>query len=164
MKKLVLAALVLMSTALSGSAFARRLTFHGTMCQPVSGNTTSVDYSVFGINNTSAGTVTIECPMPISYSTTAIPTIIDVAGEAYDRNTTSDVICTVQKLDAVGTVLASAVGQTHNGGPGSSAQNFGFGVVSGVAVDGYWRMRCTLPAVQSGAFCHLVSIVMNTSE
>jgi hypothetical protein len=151
-----------MSTALSGSAFANRVfLFSGTTCQPANSNT-FLEYSQFGVDNASTQPAVIECPLPLSYLVDGTH-VISVSGMAYDRNTTSNVTCTLQSADAAGNITGTFSAQTNAGGPGSAAQPLPFSGVTGLASD-YWRIRCTLPVPQSLALSHFVSTKIITDE
>jgi hypothetical protein len=126
-------------------------------------STSALEYSQFGIDNTSAAPVTIECPLPLSFNGNAIANVTAASAVAYDRNTTSDVVCSLQVVNSLGNVLQSFNAQTSGGGPGSNFQPLTFPVSQAISSN-YWRLHCTLPAIQSGALSHLTTYGLDTNE
>ena len=144
------------------AAFARAHTYSGTICQPVPASVSCIEYSQFGVNNTCSTTQTVECPLPIDYSNAAT-TIFNVYVVAYDRSTTSNVSCTLQKTNTDGLWTYSANATTFNGGANSSSQFINF--FPNVSVDGFWHVRCTLPGVQTaGQFSHITNLLFGTND
>jgi hypothetical protein len=168
MKRLCMAALLLGSAMISTEALAviRVYNYSGTVCQPVSGATTSVDYSQFGIQNNSASAITVECPLNTTVLSSELQTTFGSAIiSGYDRSTTSNVSCTLQTVDSAGNVTFSMPGSSSGGGPGSGPTGIlSFSQVPPGVADGYWRLRCTIPGVQSGWASHVTSITLNFTE
>jgi hypothetical protein len=172
MKKLALAALMLTSATLSGSAYARTFAFHGTICRALAGNLSGAVYDQYGVHNVAVNTgfapqgiLTIECPLPLDYPDSGpVPLVTEVQTQVYDRSTVSNIACALEEVDDSGVVLVSVQQSTQGGGPGAPAVGMTFLPPAGAAASGYWRLRCSLPAAQSGAFSYLVGPVVHTSE
>jgi len=165
MKKLAFAAMILISGALSGSAFARTYTIHGTICRPIPANLSAAEYDQFGVHNISNATLTIECPLPLSYHEGGTaPAVTSVQTTVYDRSTTADVGCVLEHVNLNGAVLMSLFNKTFGLGPGTGSVDLPFTPDPGADTSGLWRLRCTIPAVESGAFSHVVSAIVQTAE
>ncbi len=135
---------------------------HGTVCQPMAGSVGFVDYDQFGVHNISTGaTVNVECPLPIDVQ--VFPTVSEqidfVQVVAYDRSTTANVNCALRSVDIKGNVLTYLPASTSNGGPGSGEQYLSFTPPANTPLAGFWSLVCSIPAVQSGAFSHVSTIL-----
>ena len=163
MKKLVLATLTVGVALASSQAFARTVLIPGTVCQPIQGAQGCVEYSQYGTHNICATTITVECPLPASEpNASPHPSVYQVYYTAYDRHTTQNVSCTIQKTDTSGNSTYSATASTGGGGVGSGVQ---FPIVfPNVGQDGWWRLSCTIPGVQAGWFSHVTNILLGTTE
>lgn len=139
---------------------ARTFARHGTFCQA----TSSIGYSQFGAHNTAATAQSFECPFNLSYSEGANPTVTQAFTTVYDRSTTADVVCDLQKMDFSGNPLMTVTARSIGGGPGSASQTLNYTIPPSTFVAGFWRVRCTVPPPQSGAFSHVASSAMITSE
>jgi len=162
-KTLVLATLAA-GVMVSSSAFARTILVPGTICQPVQGSGGCIEYSNYGVHNICSGVATVECPLPASENNNSpLPTVYQVYYTGYDRSTAANVNCSVQKTDTSGNVVYSAAANTGGGGVGSGVQ---FPIVfPNVSQDGWWRLRCTIPGVQTaGWFSHVTNILVGTTE
>lgn len=163
MKVLALATLVTGTTLVSSQASARSFLIHGTVCQPVQGSGGCIEYSQYGAHNVCSSTATVECPLPIDEPNSGLPNVYQLYFTGYDRNTSSDVSCFVQKSDFSGNVTYNATAATGGGGVGSGIQSPI--VFPNVSADGWWRLRCTIPGVQTaGWFSHVTNIFVGTSE
>jgi hypothetical protein len=163
MKKLALAAVVLTSAALSGSAFARTFTFPGAVCRPIFDSLSSVEYDQYGLHavSSSATAITVECPLLLDYPASGpVPAVTLVDTTVYDRNGTLS--CTLQQVSDDGNLFVS-ITKSATGGTGSSpATDLTFTPV-GAAASGYWRLRCIVPP-KGGGVSNLVTTVVHTSE
>lgn len=166
MKKLVLTALTLGLALASSQASARTFVIPGTICGPVLGSASCIEYGQYGAQNNCASVATVECPLPSDYANAGATNVYQTYFVAYDRNSgntsTTNVSCTLQKTDFEGTLLYTASLSTSNGGAGSGSQIRTF--FPNVSQGGFWRMRCSLPAVQAGAISHLTNLLVGTNE
>ena len=164
MKRLAWAGFLVASALISSKASARIFTFHGTVCQPINGSIFGAEYTQFGVHNVSGAPITVECPFPLTGPTGSTPTITGASTFAYDRSTTADVSCDLQKVAFDGSLVLSINAHTTGGGPGSGFQGMSYAIPAGTLESGYWRIRCTIPAVQSGAFSHVTATFVTDSE
>jgi hypothetical protein len=172
MKKLVLAAMILASAALPGSAFARTYTIHGTICRPLPDNLAGAEYDQYGVHNIGGAILTVECPLPLAYPELGTaPAVTSVQVTVYDRSTSLDVSCVLEHMNVNGVSLMSLSNKTFGGGPGSGPVDLPFTPDPGSGANGFWRLRCTLPGAQPGGSpllisqtSLLVSITVKTSE
>ncbi len=163
MKKLALAAIVLMSAALSGSAFARTFTFPGAICRPVFDSLSGVEYNQYGLHPASgrATAITVECPLPLDYPASGpVPAVTLVDTTVYDENRTLS--CTLQQVNDDGNVFVSITSSVTGGTGSSPATDLTF-TPAGADASGYWRLRCTVPPRGDGE-SNLVTTVVHTSE
>jgi hypothetical protein len=158
MKKLLLAALPIALALPASQAFGRTFVIPGTVCQPIPSSAGCIDYTQFGVHNTCGSTATVECPMASSY--VGSPSVYQAYFVAYDRNTSTNVSCTLQRSDYTGAVLYSATLSTS----GSSASAMIRTFFPNVPQSAFWRMRCTIPAVQSGQVSHITNLLLGTTE
>jgi hypothetical protein len=104
-------------------------------------------------------------PLPLDYPDSGpVPLVTEVQTQVYDRSTVSNIACALEEVDDSGVVLVSVQQSTQGGGPGAPAVGMTFLPPAGAAASGYWRLRCSLPAAQSGAFSYLGGPVVHTSE
>lgn len=162
MKRFIAAIVPLGLALIASSSDARTFTFPQTVCQPVLGSAGCIEYDNYGAHNVCGGTATVECPLSLSYPTSGSFNVTSSAYFAYDRNTTSNVSCTLQRTDFSGAVLFSTTVSTSGGGPGTGLQTGTFTVSQ--SINGYWRMRCDIPGVQSGWVSHVSNLYMISSE
>lgn len=161
MNKIIGAIVPLCFALVSSQAVARTFVTPQTVCQPTSGFTGCINYDQFGAHNTCGVVATVECPLPISYPV-ATPTVNTVGVFSYDRSTTTNVSCTLQRTDFAGNVLYTSTQSTAGGGPGTGVQTNTFSPA--VSASGYWRLRCSVPAVNAGNFSHISNVYVQTSE
>jgi hypothetical protein len=164
MKKIMLAFLPLALVLVPAQALARAYTFPGSVCQPVASSAGCVDYSVYGVNNICAASIVVECPLSISTLNISNTTVSLARYFAYDRNTTLNLSCTLERSFFSGEPVFSAVASTVGGGAGSDVQTITFTSAVGQGATGYWHARCSIPGSQSGAFSYLSSIYIATTE
>jgi len=163
MKKFIAAVVPLGLALVASSSDARTFTFPQTGCRPILGSAGCIDYSQYGAHNVCGGTATVECPLSVSYPTSGSFSVTSAAYFAYDRNTASDVSCTLQRTDFSGAVLFSTTVNTSGGGVGSGVQTGTFTVSQNI--NGYWRLRCDLPGVQTaGWFSHISNTYLISNE
>lgn len=147
-------------TLFASSASARLNTYPQTLCQPLLGSLSCIEYSQYGVHNVCTGTATVECPLPTSKPSSGSINVTQAAVFAYDRNTSTNVSCSVQRTDYQGSLLYSTTLSTSGSGSGVQAKYATFTQ----SHDGYWRMRCSIPAVQSGNLSHVANAYLQTSE
>jgi hypothetical protein len=141
-------------------ASARTHLYHGSSCQPgPPGHAGCLTNGQFGVQNNCTSIVTVECPLDSSFPGVG-PNVTFVSFTGYDRSTISDVSCQVQKTDDSGNLLFTSTIATSGSGAGSQLRT----TFPGVAQNGYWRMRCSIPAVQGGQVSHLASYIMLNGE
>ena len=163
MKLLALATVVTGVTLASSPASARTFLIHGTTCQPVQGSGGCIEYSQYGAHNICSGTATVECPLPVDEANSGGTNVYQLYFTGYDRSTAGNVSCAVQKTDFSGNVTYNATAATSGGGVGSGIQSPI--VFPNVSSDGWWRLRCTIPGVQTaGWFSHVTNILVGTNE
>jgi len=165
MKYLALSALVLplgLALTSSDALASRSFRYPGAVCQPVQGSAGCVEYSQYGVHNTCGSTATVECALPIDTTTSTIINVDYWSLALYDRNTSTNVSCTLNKVYIDGSIQYT----TTLTSSGSSASNIYLTVGPGLAQNGNytWRARCTIPAVQSGNFSHIVMTQLLTTE
>lgn len=174
MKYKLLVAVVPFAVALattSADASVRGFTQSGVGClatawtQPdgsVVSQELSLDRDQWGVHsNRTDRSVDVECPINISFITSSQPNIVAVGIIGYDRNPSTDLTCVVERRDGQGNITYSAGLSTHDSGPG-----FKQDIVSpsGVGVQGYWTLHCSLPAVSNGNISHLTNYYLQTNE
>lgn len=164
MKMLALGTVTAAVILVSSQASARTTLVHGSVCQPVQGSGGCIEYSNYGVHNICSGTATVECPFPTDErNSSPLPNVYQVYYTAYDRHTSSNINCTIQKVGFDGNASYSAPANTGGGGVGSGIQSPI--VFPNVSQDGWWRMRCTIPGVQTaGWFSHITNILVGTDE
>ena len=159
--KTFLSAAALSTVLVSSHAFAGPATYlPGTVCRLATASLANcAEYTQYGIQNNCSGGITVECPLPITSNAPA-PGAWFATYYAYDRSTTSDVSCTIQKTDGAGVVVFQSSMNTGGGGAGSGVQNPIFSL-SGQSFDGWWRLRCWLPGVQTAGWpSHITNITI----
>jgi hypothetical protein len=156
--------MVLTLVAANAHATSRLHTVHGTICQPTSTSVGSIEYTQFGTQNISTtATANVECPLPIDYQVLPVIEVLDqVQLIAYDRSTTADVSCSLRNVDVSGNVLMSLPKSTSGGGPGTGSQAVVFTPPAGTMISGIWSLVCSIPAVQSGAFSHVTTVLISS--
>jgi hypothetical protein len=168
MKLFTVTMLLGVSTMMSNAAFADRTVWvHGTACQVSSGFAGSFSYSNYGIQNDGASQITVECPLPLSTDPTAINFLQSAYITVYDRSTTANVSCSLQRSDTNGDVSFSTSVNTTGCGPGTGPQTLQFTIASypPVYADyGYWRVQCTIPGVESNWHSHVTTIKFTMIE
>jgi hypothetical protein len=158
MKKLIAATLPIGLALASSQALGRTHINTGTVCQPIAGST-CITYSQHGVGNNCSSEQTVECPLVHSFG--GAPTTTQVYYVGYDRHSTANISCALQRTDSDGNVLFTSTKNTSGEAIASKMvvwlnlnQPQGF----------WWRLRCAIPAVEAGEFSHLTSIVMLTNE
>ncbi|HKY35018.1 MAG TPA: hypothetical protein VJN18_03660 [Polyangiaceae bacterium] len=135
----MLCAFLTMAAGASGAD----IVYHGSLCNPLPGDVSKIDYNQFGAfnNGTGGGPFgTVNCG-----GSTPIETIINrVSIIVYDRSTPSNVQCTVRLTDIFGNVLWSASDVTSGNSVAMDNMEFSPGV-GGYAV----YTRCDIPNVTS---------------
>lgn len=163
LKNLVLATLTVGVALISSQASARTILIPGGVCQPVQGSGGCIEYSQYGVHNICSGTATVECPLPVDEPNGSLPNVYQLYMGAYDRSTVANVSCTVTKLNTDGNPTYTGTLSTGGGGVGASIQ---LPIVfPNVTSDGWWRLRCSIPGVQTaGWFSHVTEILIGTAE
>jgi len=137
-------------------------TVSGSICVPTLASRNSVDYNSYGVHNTSSTTATVQCAVPIQWTTTPTnPTFTAIWVGIYDRNSSNDVQCAVKLTYSDGSdVITPLAVNSTGGGPGSPFQLQGATFPAGVTAFGDHQLTviCTIPGVQSGSFSHVTSI------
>jgi len=159
MKRMILIAILGTSIVTGKESLARTFTFHGAQCRPVAPNVSSWGTNSFGIYNTGASYLTVDCPLPISYSGTPVPTIVSAETVVYNRGTITD--CHLYKLDYAGnSVLTDFSSANTPNGP----QYLNYSYMPGQSVDGVWFARCSLAPANAGNYSYITSFAIQTSE
>ena len=160
MKKLLLAAMLPAALGLAAPVSARTFYYPGTVCQPTAGAGTCIDFDQYGAHNNCSTAVSVECALPIT--TSGSPSVWQMYYTGYDRSTTANVNCQLQKTTAEGNVTYSTNVNTSNGGLNSGAQ---FPIAfPNVPADGFWRLRCSIPGLNAGQASHVTNLLLSTSE
>ena len=130
-----------------------------------SGFAGSFTYSQYGIQNDSASEITeVDCPIPISTVSPGADVITAAYMTVYDRSTTANVSCSLQRAFGEGTVSYSVSANTAGCGPGTGPQDLHFTITGAPFADGYWRVHCTIPGAESGWVSHVTSITVTTTN
>jgi hypothetical protein len=163
MNRLLSASLLSVLATISSNALAgpRSFNFPGALCTTADPGKT-VFYNQFGVFNNSGGAITVECPLP----TTTINATTDlqtVTASVYDRSTSSDVTCTLSQTGFDGNLIFSTTAHTTGGGPTSGNVALSLGNPPGV-LNGYWSVRCTLPATEFGAQSYMTAVLFTAVE
>jgi hypothetical protein len=160
--KLLVAALPVAIALASASASAdagTKFSYSGIGCQSAVGAQSScLDRTQYGTHNTCGFDVILECPVDTSF---VMGTATAFGMQAYDRNSSTDVNCDLQQVDASGNISFTANIKTSASGAGVMSPFLGS---LGPLLGGAWRLRCTLPAVTGGGFSHLVSYMLNNNQ
>jgi hypothetical protein len=167
MKKSLPIVILGLSSALSADANAVGIQHYwhhtGQDCVPKQAFRNDVDYSQWGIHNTSTTTtVTVECPLSTAFTVGATSRIVTVDATIFDRSTTAGVVCTLRETGVDGTIsysygLATGVAA---GGPGSGALGLHWDLPANYIFSSRWSLVCTLPPMESGWQSHLVSTMI----
>jgi hypothetical protein len=133
------------------------------ICSPVAGSGGIINYSQYGVNNTSTtATATIECAVPLGQVAGGTLSLVQVT--MYDRNPSSDVACTITGIAPTsGAVDWSASVQTS--GATSGSQTRSITPPSSAVIADALRIRCTIPPIVTGSIgdnSHVVAFVMTT--
>lgn len=160
MKTSLLLALPFGLALLAAPASARTYVYSGVTCQAAfPGQVGCIENTQFGVHNVCGTIVPVECPLDSGFPGVG-PNVTFVSFTGYDRSTLSDVSCQVQKVNSDGGVLFTSTIATTGSAAGSQLRT----TFPGVSQNGFWRMRCNLPAVQGGQFSHVTTISMLTGE
>jgi hypothetical protein len=128
--------------------------YHGSLCIPSAADTSKINRSQFGVENSSASVATVWCGGAATYLATV--TRVDIG--VYDRSTPANVSCTVLGLDFGGGVLWSSVlSSSGNSGPVQGLVTFPGQAASSVAIS------CSLPAITASGMSHVVNYRIVTS-
>ena len=134
--------LATMTAGVAASAHAANVNVrvHGASCWSTNPN---VNFNQFGIYNLGASPATIYCPMPIMGQ----PPAFDMSMVAYDRSTTSNVVCTITASSPDGVTATFGTIQTSDSA-GFGAQTASSGATFlGAPPNAYFALSCVLPAV-----------------
>jgi hypothetical protein len=146
-----------------GDARAALGNISGVTCNPVAGSQNQVEYSRYGINNTSTSTAaTVMCAIPLGMVVSATNTLSQVFVTVYDRNSSSDVSCTLYQLDTGGGILWSNPSPIVSSGNNAGSQELDMlpGVTGKIAFR-TWMLMCTLPPRTASGDSHLTNIYFN---
>lgn len=165
MRRLGVAVLALAPTLSAGPASALEFLESMTSCQAGAGTATfALDYSQFGVANVSSSAVSVECPLNLSDLNPRNNVVTLARTVVFDRSTTSDIACDLQFTDFSGRAVFTTSVHSTGGGPGSGPQELTYPFSVFPFAVAYWRVHCTIPPVESGAFSHVVSTALGTSE
>lgn len=161
-QKLLITALPLVVALASASASANRMHDQsGVGCISASGTMTNLERSQYGVHNpSSTDGLTVECPVFADAPSTGAPTATVFGIDAYDRNSSLDVSCDLQRTAGNGNVTYT----THLQTSGSSAAVQGLTVLPNVSSLGIWHLRCWLPQATSDGFSHVVNYGLVTTD
>jgi len=160
MKKLLVALLPLSLAVIPSSAAGRSFVNPGALCAPaVASSASCLTYNQFGVSNGCSTTQTVECPLPVSYPG-AGATVNQSFYDGYDRNSSSDVSCSLQKTDFAGNILFSSTANTSGSAAGVQQPTFSVST----SVVGYWRLRCSIPGATGSGVSHVVSAFVGDTE
>jgi len=129
----------------------------GTACQPSTpADANCVEYTQYGVHNTCATAITVECPIQRVRINTKTSRIYSAYVYAYDRSTAADVSCSLEQTDRYGNVTYQS---TRNTSGNSVDEQLLFYAPSTSTYDLWWRFRCSVPGVETpGWFSHLTNI------
>jgi len=153
-----LAVVVLAIGGFNGTSEANQLWTSTNLC--VGGTPTEsakITYTSYGVqNNNTSLSATVECGTVIPGNTNEP---FDLWFYAYDRNSTTNVCCTMYLTDFNGGVLQSSAPCTT--GSSAAVQL----VMGGMTPAGASRanLSCTIPAKQAGSLSHLISVLAFTA-
>ena len=141
--------------ATSADAAGKTMLMSGVTCQAATGTQgTCLDGSVFGVNNVCATDVAVDCPIVAPFETGAATTVGSFGINAFDRSSSSDVSCDVQKLASDGSVLYTKNLKTSGNSLPLQSQSFTPTPLS-TLVSGTWKMRCIIPGVTGSGVSHV---------
>jgi hypothetical protein len=160
MKRSLLLALPFGLALLSAPASARTYMYPGAVCQAaLPSQVGCIENTQFGVHNVCGSIATVECPLDSGFLGLGA-TVSFVSFTGYDRSTLSNVSCQVQKVNSDGGVLFTSTISTTGSGAGSQLLS----TFPNISENGFWRMRCSIPAVQAGQFSHVATLSMLTGE
>jgi hypothetical protein len=153
MRSFLISAGIAISTLAASSAFAETYSFDIHSCRAVDPSQASMfgtcrslynNRDVTGVGNYSTTTsVTIECPLPISYNAASVPTM-SYPYVSWWNLMGSSATCTLYRMSENGNANAAleqwSVTSHVTTGPNSLDYFSAF-----TSADGWWKLRCTLP-------------------
>jgi len=165
MKSTIATITALTAMTMGATAFAttRTYDFSGNICHrgdSLSG--AAVEYDQFGIRNVSSTDPSYPvCALPMSYLP-ASANVTEVDMLTYDRNSNSDVSCTIMRTDGNGNILYSVV--MHSSGNAVGLQNLAAFPPAGTLIQGYWSATCTIPPVTPSGTSYLTAFRVIVNE
>jgi len=136
--KLASSAIMAAVLTLAAGASASDTVYHGSLCNPQPPDVSKIDYNQFGSFNIAATTGTVSC----GTGTQILATVNTVSIIAYDRNSSTNVSCTVMLTDIFGNSLFTQNKTTTGNSAGSQTLNYTPGVGTHTVY-----VRCDIPAV-----------------
>src|SRR5438445_4648617 len=117
--------------------------YNANFCVPTSGSVSILERSnTFGIVNISpTATATVECPIIVDIANS--PHISGLVVQAYDRNPSFDVTCTLYLLGNDGTTLWHDT--QHTSGSGQAIQSLAPNLNPLSVANSHANMECTIP-------------------
>ena len=159
MRKLIKAVLpfATLATAFAASqADASTHLYPGVECQPIAGST-CISYDNYGVRNNCSSAQMVDCPLSASSPGS---TLSQATAIVYDRHSSDNVSCSLQISNLYGDLL-------YNVSRVTSGENSSHMVLSWLSVNqtfGFTRLRCSIPAVESGEYSHVVGYFSETTN
>lgn len=127
--------------------------YHGSFCQPMNGSQSITGLTQWGISNySSSSSATVICPIAVPYDVNLSSTpsggscsynsYYNPIVSVYDRNSTTNVNCTLYSLFSDGSVFQSY--SASSVGDQSASQDVGIGTTS-TTLSRYLVVMCSLP-------------------
>lgn len=138
--------------ALAPSANAATLYVHGASCWSPSTYLTLDHWGAASWDPSSP--MTIYCPVPAASQSTSI----SFAMNAYDRNASTDVSCSLEATDPSGTTLSTVTATTSGSGSGAQTVSSSTAPVSAPL---YLWFSCTLPPHDTLGPSALIDVMIN---
>jgi hypothetical protein len=161
MKKISTGLILLAALVGSRSAFAANNTtvsIHGSGCTAIH-QTAVLGYNQFGVNNPTSSPVWVTCPVQITSNVLFTSYFMQVT--AYNRNTASNLTCTIAAQDVAGVNMSSSSVSF----PFNNNSQFKTASLSFPNSRHFGSIFCQIPAkTAAGALSHLTSIVLTGSN
>jgi hypothetical protein len=139
--------------AVSSSAQAGDVLYHGNFCTPVLSDINKIEHgSPYGVHNVSSSTAQVQCPFNNNFSGTY--SVNDVWVTVYDRNSSTNVSCTLYGVALDGNIIWQTSGSSS--GSSAPAQFIRLHPPQGGLL-GTMNMRCSIPGVTSSGFSHVTT-------
>ena len=161
--KYVLVALILFATLLEGSRAESKQ--NGNICHAAAAELSKIGRNQYGVHNASTtSAASVWCPIErrtLNSSDNEGPTI-NLEVKYYDRNSSSDVECTLMMFDVAGNAVWSSTRSSNGVNDASShALLFAPPYDHGALETNNMLINCSIPPAQNGSVSHIASVYWN---